>query len=296
MRAEPPAQPAAAAAAQPPPQPAATAAQAHMLAGGASEDARASGACFAFQKGECTRGDACRFAHDQGGGGGEAGPGRKRQKVAKPRGGLKHLCHEFEQRGGCAHGDACKFAHGQAELKPSFRSPALSAARLLLRQRVAERRCGGPAAPPHPPDYVERDCTEMFWVSPRDPVGSPLFQSPEARRAAGAEAPVAEADRQTCTDQDQYVNMHKNELCILGVAHSHSMFAAGRTVRAVRYEVDCSAISGKKKKGAPKLEQCAALSTHLIPSPPIFSPYLTSSRLTSSHLLSSSSGAPCSPS
>ena len=103
---------------------------------------------------------------------------------------------------------------------------------------------------------MERDCTEMFWVSPRDPVGSPLFQNPEARRAAGAEAPVAEVDRRTCTDQDQYVNMHKNELCIIGIARTHSMFAEGRAVTGVSYQQDCSAISGKKKKGAPKLEQC----------------------------------------
>lgn len=28
------------------------------------------GVCYAFQKGECTRGSGCRFSHDNGGGGG----------------------------------------------------------------------------------------------------------------------------------------------------------------------------------------------------------------------------------
>ena len=31
-----------------------------------------SGACYAFQKGECTRGSGCRFSHDGGGGGGKS--------------------------------------------------------------------------------------------------------------------------------------------------------------------------------------------------------------------------------
>jgi len=33
------------------------------------------GVCFAFQKGQCTRGDSCRYRHEGGGGGGEGGGG-----------------------------------------------------------------------------------------------------------------------------------------------------------------------------------------------------------------------------
>ena len=35
-----------------------------------------SGPCYAFAKGECERGDSCRFAHGDGGGGGGGGMGR----------------------------------------------------------------------------------------------------------------------------------------------------------------------------------------------------------------------------
>jgi len=79
--------------------------------------------------------------------------------------------------------------------------------------------------------------------------------------ALAAHGPIAvpEADRRTCTDEDQYVNMHKNELCIIGVAKTHSMFAANRTVTDVCYKLDCSDVTGKKKKGAVKCEQSSVL-------------------------------------
>ena len=34
-----------------------------------------SGVCFAFQRGECERGNSCRFSHEGGGGGGGNGGG-----------------------------------------------------------------------------------------------------------------------------------------------------------------------------------------------------------------------------
>ena len=34
-----------------------------------------SGVCFAFQRGECERGNSCRFSHEGGGGGGGGGGG-----------------------------------------------------------------------------------------------------------------------------------------------------------------------------------------------------------------------------
>ena len=57
--------------------------------------------CYAFQKGECTRGDSCRFSHTMrdgyGGGGGGGGGGAP-------------VCYAF-QRGECTRGDACRFSH-----------------------------------------------------------------------------------------------------------------------------------------------------------------------------------------
>ena len=52
--------------------------------------------CYAFQRGECTRGDACRFSHDPNAG---AAP----QRSTAP-------CYAF-QRGECTRGDACRFSH-----------------------------------------------------------------------------------------------------------------------------------------------------------------------------------------
>jgi hypothetical protein len=36
----------------------------------AAAPVRSNNPCYSFQKGECTRGDSCRFSHDGGGGGG----------------------------------------------------------------------------------------------------------------------------------------------------------------------------------------------------------------------------------
>jgi hypothetical protein len=60
--------------------------------------ARAAPVCYAFQKGECTRGDACRFAHGEGGGGGGGGG------FGAP------VCYAF-QKGECTRGDGCRFSH-----------------------------------------------------------------------------------------------------------------------------------------------------------------------------------------
>jgi cleavage and polyadenylation specificity factor subunit 4 len=69
------------------------------------EDAGSRGApvCYAFQKGECTRGDGCRFAHGDGGGGGGGGG-------SFGGGGGNPPCYAF-QKGECTRGDACRFSH-----------------------------------------------------------------------------------------------------------------------------------------------------------------------------------------
>ena len=65
--------------------------------------AKSSGACFAFQRGECDRGDSCRFSHTEGG---EAAEPR----APKPRG----ACFDF-QKGACERGDSCRFSHESVE-------------------------------------------------------------------------------------------------------------------------------------------------------------------------------------
>ena len=58
---------------------------------------KSSAPCYAFQRGECTRGDACRFSHDP-------------NAEAPPRSSAP--CYAF-QRGECDRGDACRFSHEQ---------------------------------------------------------------------------------------------------------------------------------------------------------------------------------------
>mmetsp|Transcript_3125 Transcript_3125/g.4736 ORF Transcript_3125/g.4736 Transcript_3125/m.4736 type:complete len:188 (-) Transcript_3125:48-611(-) len=55
--------------------------------------------CYAFQRGECTRGKLCKFSHDPNHG------GKKRQQAAP-----KAVCFSF-RKGECKFGDACKYHH-----------------------------------------------------------------------------------------------------------------------------------------------------------------------------------------
>ncbi|KAI9002974.1 putative zinc-binding domain-containing protein [Hyaloraphidium curvatum] len=74
--------------------------------------------CYAFQKGECTRGDSCRFSHEGGGGGGGFNSrGRGRGGARGGRGGRGAaggggggVCYAF-QKGECTRGDSCRFSH-----------------------------------------------------------------------------------------------------------------------------------------------------------------------------------------
>jgi hypothetical protein len=54
--------------------------------------------CYDFQRGECTRGNRCKFSHDPN------HAGSNKEAPTKP------VCHAF-QRGKCKLGDACSFTH-----------------------------------------------------------------------------------------------------------------------------------------------------------------------------------------
>lgn len=70
--------------------------------------------CYAFNDGNCTRGDSCRFSHggnSGGGGGGGYGGGRGGGRGGGGRGGGGGgKCFAF-QKGECTRGDGCRFSH-----------------------------------------------------------------------------------------------------------------------------------------------------------------------------------------
>jgi hypothetical protein len=68
---------------------------------GARNESKGAGVCYAFQEGNCTRGDDCRFSHSGGGGG-----GGKKAKGGKG----SDVCYAF-QEGKCTRGDDCRFSH-----------------------------------------------------------------------------------------------------------------------------------------------------------------------------------------
>jgi hypothetical protein len=74
--------------------------------GGGYSRSRSAGACYAFQRGECDRGDSCRYSHDPAAGGSSDGFAARERR---PRG----ACYAF-QKGECDRGDACRFSHEAA--------------------------------------------------------------------------------------------------------------------------------------------------------------------------------------
>ena len=60
---------------------------------------KAAGVCFAFQTGECDRGERCRFLHEVGDVPADYGDPSERG-----------ACYAF-QRGTCDRGDTCRFAY-----------------------------------------------------------------------------------------------------------------------------------------------------------------------------------------
>ncbi|KAF6999807.1 hypothetical protein CFC21_015783 [Triticum aestivum] len=78
------------------------------------------GVCYAFQKGECNRGDACKYSHDEqrnantGWGSKEDDPKWEHDRHRGPqnKGESRGVCYAF-QKGECSRGDTCRFSHDE---------------------------------------------------------------------------------------------------------------------------------------------------------------------------------------
>merc|ERR1712176_1633023 len=62
---------------------------------------RSTGVCFDWQKGQCNRGDSCRFSHVE--------PTKESVEYRRSRG----VCFDW-QKGKCHRGDSCRFAHEES--------------------------------------------------------------------------------------------------------------------------------------------------------------------------------------
>ena len=91
--------------------------------GGGGGGGGGGGVCFAFQKGECSRGDACRFSHDSSGGGGhktdsrdnrdnkkETGRNKKPRENHKPTDFADRLCTSVIRGIPCTY-PKCDYSH-----------------------------------------------------------------------------------------------------------------------------------------------------------------------------------------
>lgn len=154
---------------------------------------------------------------------------RKRRKKAK-------LCFEFAKSGTCAFGDDCGFAHDRSELGNGRRSEGITAIKELVSKRTRERRRIGLCRPNKHIGFRNAGFRELFG----DVVSryfERLFHALRDRR------------------EDQYVNVHKNMMCTIGIAPGHPILAEKKNVESVEFRYGELNISGKKKKGAPRLQE-----------------------------------------
>ena len=112
---------------------------------GAGKDHGGAGVCYDFQKGECTRGDSCRFSHTEGGGGGGAPPPpppHETMPAASPKGSAAKRHGNKDSRNGNGQLAISPDSGGQAgatltTVEGAAQVPATPAARLMAATRAA---------------------------------------------------------------------------------------------------------------------------------------------------------------
>ncbi|RLN90153.1 hypothetical protein BBJ28_00015122, partial [Nothophytophthora sp. Chile5] len=119
---------------------------------------------------------------------------KKRRVERRERLRKSAICKHFDKPGGCPFPD-CKFAHGRTEIADAGKHSVVAQRKLIREQAVhrAEEQFqtaeAGAVTSTRRGTMIERYYTEMFSC---DTMGKPL--------------------------EDQYVHMHSNRLCVVGVA------------------------------------------------------------------------------
>uniref|UniRef100_A0AAV1T322 C3H1-type domain-containing protein n=1 Tax=Peronospora matthiolae TaxID=2874970 RepID=A0AAV1T322_9STRA len=150
---------------------------------------------------------------------------KKRRVERRERLRKSALCKHFDKPGGCPFSD-CKFAHGRVEVNDND-PHSVAAQRRLIREQADDRveeqfQTGdeGAVTSKRRGTMIERYYTEMFSC---DTMGKPM--------------------------EDQYVHMHSNRLCVVGVAESHPVMQEELASVEFPRNVVENHVTGKKKKG-----------------------------------------------
>ncbi|KAJ0402086.1 hypothetical protein ATCC90586_000271 [Pythium insidiosum] len=145
----------------------------------------------------------------------------RREKLRKTA-----LCKHYGKPGGCPFTN-CKFAHGLDEVVADTEGLTLAAQRQFIREQVHNRSESRFTQAPAEGEVIARRGTmiERYYTE--------LFA----------------CDVMSRPNEDQYVHMHSNRLCVVGVANSHP--AMKEEIASIEFTPNVleSRVSGKKKKG-----------------------------------------------
>lgn len=129
---------------------------------------RGPGVCYSFQRGECNRGDACRYLHEA----------QERKRTG--------ICYSY-QRGECRRGDGCRFLHVEeksgrgddggydswsASGRDRYRSTRREAPSLPRSKYSRGTRYDRKVTPGESPEAKKIEPQERTWVPKPSPPGS----------------------------------------------------------------------------------------------------------------------------
>ncbi|KAG9415892.1 Mitochondrial inner membrane protease ATP23 [Aphanomyces cochlioides] len=155
--------------------------------------------------------------------------GKKRRRERRLALKKTQLCRHYDKPDGCPFPD-CVYAHGPDELLDGG-AITVTAQRKLIRDQGMKRQAE---------KFVHKDdATVVDYVARTGTMVDRYYTRLYA------------ADIMDKPNEDQFVNMHSNRLCVIGIAPGHCIFTHSLTVTSITYEssVQDSKVTGKKKKG-----------------------------------------------